>query len=62
MSRAESERTDFWDRLLQFLWAISLLVFVAIKIAGTSLATWSWWWILVPPIPLIGAVVVYLGL
>ena len=50
------------DRLMQFLWAICLLVFIAVKVAGTTLATWSWWWILLPPVPLIGALVVYLGL
>ncbi len=50
------------DRLVQFLWALCLLTFMAIKLAGTSLAAWSWWWILLPPVPLIGALVVRLGL
>lgn len=62
MQRTENDRTNVFDRLFQFIWAICLLVFVAIKIAGTSLAAWSWWWILLPPVPLIGAVVVHLGL
>ena len=33
------------------LWAIAFWVFVAIKLAGTSLAGWSWWWVLLPMIP-----------
>lgn len=31
---------------LWFLWA-----FLAIKIYGTSLVAWSWWWLLCPVIP-----------
>lgn len=62
MPRTESDRTDIMDRLIQFLWGLCLLTFIAIKLAGTSLAAWSWWWILLPPVPLIGAVVVRLGL
>lgn len=49
-------------RLGKFLWVLCLLTFIAIKLAGTTLAAWSWWWILLPPVPLIGAVVVHLGL
>jgi hypothetical protein len=62
MYRAENDRTDIMGRLVQFLWALCLLTFMAIKLAGTSLAAWSWWWILLPPVPLIGALVVRLGL
>ena len=62
MARTESDRTDVFDQLLQFLWVLSLLVFIAVKVAGTSLAAWSWWWLLLPPVPLIGALVVHLGL
>ena len=28
-----------------------LLMFVLIKVAGTSLADWSWWWVLLPIVP-----------
>ncbi len=31
---------DFW-----------ILMFLIIKIGGTSLASWSWWWILLPIVP-----------
>lgn len=28
-----------------------LVMFVFIKVAGTSLADWSWWWVLLPIVP-----------
>lgn len=31
--------------------------FVAGKVAGIYLATWSWWWLLMPVVPVIAAVV-----
>jgi hypothetical protein len=36
--------------------------FVAIKLAGTTLAAWSWWWLLMPLVPLLGAIVQRVGL
>ena len=36
--------------------------FLAIKLAGTSLASWSWWWVLMPIVPLLGLVVDKIGL
>jgi hypothetical protein len=44
------------------LWSLSFWAFVAIKVAGTSLAAWSWWWILIPPIPVVGLFVARYGL
>jgi hypothetical protein len=31
--------------------------FVCIKVAGSSLAAWSWWWLLLPVVP-VGSLVV----
>jgi hypothetical protein len=28
-----------------------LLIFLVIKTGGTALATWSWWWLLLPIVP-----------
>jgi hypothetical protein len=36
---------------------LSFWAFIAIKLAGTSLATWSWWWLLLPPVPCISLLV-----
>ena len=44
------------------LWMLTFWGFVAVKIAGTSLAAWSWWWILLPIVPMLSLLVVRLGL
>jgi hypothetical protein len=36
--------------------------FIAIKTFGTSLAAWSWWWVLLPILPLLSLIVKGLGL
>lgn len=33
------------------MYSFWLIVFVIIKLGGTALATWSWWWVLAPIIP-----------
>lgn len=30
-----------------------LLLFVCLKLAGTKLTAWSWWWLLLPIVPLL---------
>jgi hypothetical protein len=30
---------------------IALAFFVAIKVAGMTFAAWSWWWLLMPEVP-----------
>lgn len=40
---------------------ISFWAFVLIKVAGTSLAAWSWWWVLLPLIPVLAFVFDKLG-
>lgn len=48
--------------VLQGLWAVAFWAFIAIKVAGTSFAAWSWWWLLLPVVPLMSLVVVRMGL
>lgn len=38
-----------------------LLMFVLIKVAGTALADWSWWWLLLPIVPDLAFVFTKLG-
>ncbi len=44
------------------LFGIWLLLFVIIKLGGTSLATWSWWWLLLPVVPVFVLLFQKLGL
>jgi hypothetical protein len=44
-----------------FYWII-FSTFVAVKVGGVSLAAWSWWWILLPMVPVIGIFVQRSGL
>ncbi len=53
-----TESRTGWDR---FGWLI-LWAFVAVKVAGTSLAAWSWWWVFLPIVPLLGLLVAKAGL
>lgn len=36
--------------------------FLIVKIAGTIYAAWSWWWILLPIVPVVGQLVARYGL
>lgn len=36
--------------------------FIAIKVGGTSLAAWSWWWLLMTPVPVLSLLVTKWGL
>lgn len=36
--------------------------FVAVKIAGTTFAAWSWWWLLCTPVPVLSLAVRHFGL
>lgn len=49
------------NRTIPFLWTLSVWVFLAIKVAGTAFAAWSWWWLLLPPIPVMALVLAKLG-
>lgn len=50
------------EKLISLLWALSFWAFIAIKVAGTSLADWSWWWIFIPIVPIFGYAVQRFGL
>lgn len=41
--------------------ALIIAAFVAIKLAGTVLAAWSWWWLLMPEVPLLADALGRLG-
>ena len=40
---------------------IWLIAFVLIKVAGTALASWSWWWLLFPIIPVLAVLLQKIG-
>jgi hypothetical protein len=42
--------------------SIFWIAFVVIKIAGHTLAAWSWWWMFLPFVPVLGLAVQKLGL
>lgn len=44
------------------VWALAFWSFVVIKAAGSSLAAWSWWWVLLPIVPTIWLVLSKLGM
>ena len=50
------------DKLVTAFWCLVFWSFIAIKVAGTSLAAWSWWWMLLPVIPIFGLFVKHFGL
>lgn len=35
------------------LWTLAFWTFIVVKVGGTALASWSWWWILLPIVPVI---------
>lgn len=47
----------FW-----YLKGLAFWTFIAIKLVGVSLVGWSWWWLLLPEVPLIGIIVQRMGL
>jgi len=48
--------------LLNFIGWMILFFFIAVKLAGTSLAAWSWWWVLLPIVPFFDLLVQRFGL
>lgn len=50
------------SHIITFIWGLVFWSFITIKIAGTSLAAWSWWWVLLPIVPMLSLVVKALGL
>lgn len=48
--------------VLAILTSLMFWTFIAVKVAGTSLAAWSWWWLLMTPVPVISLFVKHFGL
>lgn len=47
--------SDDKNRTVSFgLFGLLFWFFVVVKVAGTSFASWSWWWLLLPLVPAIG--------
>jgi hypothetical protein len=44
------------------VYPIAFWAFLAIKVGGVSFTAWSWLWVLLPPVPLIGLLVKHWGL
>ncbi len=44
------------------LYGFWLLVFLVIKVGGTALASWSWWWVLLPIVPVLVLILTRVGL
>lgn len=44
-----------------YIGSLWLLLFVLVKVAGTSLAAWSWWWLLFPIVPGLAFIIDKLG-
>jgi hypothetical protein len=44
-----------------YLGSLTFIMFILIKVAGTSLADWSWWWILFPVVPDLAFIFMKLG-
>lgn len=40
-------------QVLAIVWPVCVWTFVAVKIGGTALASWSWWWLLLPQVPVV---------
>jgi len=41
---------------------IWFVAFILIKLAGTGLAAWSWWWILLPIVPVLALFLQKMGM
>ena len=45
-----------------FLASLWFWMFVIVKVGGTALASWSWWWILLPIVPDVVIILKHFGL
>jgi hypothetical protein len=39
--------------VIRYLHWLAIFAFIAIKVGGTALAAWSWWWILLSEVPIL---------
>jgi hypothetical protein len=44
------------------VWPIVFWGFIAIKAFGHTFAAWSWWWVLLPIVPVLAEIARYYGL
>ncbi len=44
---------QFFDGLMRLFWVLSVFSFIAVKVGGTVLAAWSWWWLLLAQVPVL---------
>jgi hypothetical protein len=49
-------------KFMQAVHGLSFAFFVAVKLAGTSFAAWSWWWLLFTLVPVLSLLVKHLAL
>ncbi len=56
------QRESFFGGLGSLLGGASFVCFIAIKVAGSSLAAWSWWWLLMTPVPVVALLLEKAGL
>ncbi len=48
--------------LISFIGSCMFFGFIAVKIAGTAFASWSWWWVLLTIVPWLALVARHSGL
>lgn len=44
-----------------WVWVVSFWSFLIIKVGGTALAGWSWWWILLSIVPILSLILAKAG-
>jgi hypothetical protein len=62
MSTENEAGMKVYSQIVALLWTLSFWTFIAVKVAGHSFDAWRWWWVLMPPVPIIGLAVKFLGL
>lgn len=46
----------------EFVFSLFFFAFIAIKVAGVQFALWSWWWLLMTPVPVLALLLGKMGL
>ena len=49
-------------RIWQLVVYVCLTTFIAIKVGGTALTAWSWWWLLMSAVPVFWLLLSRLGI
>jgi len=53
---------DFVEAVFGAVFGLAFPFFIAVKLAGTSFAAWSWWWLLMPLVPTLSLAVRHFSL